>query len=120
MSQHGENGNGGDLARELARTMVALFKEYTGRGPTRAKAYIEDDLVVVVLQDTLTKPERSLADDERTDLVEEMRRSFQGAFRDQAVSDVERLVGKPVVAFMSDHDLGPDYAVEVFVLENGD
>ena len=32
---------------------------------------------------------------------------------------VERLTGSKVLAFLSDHAVDPDYAVEVFVLEPG-
>jgi uncharacterized protein YbcI len=30
--------------------MVALLKEFYGRGPTRTKSYFEDDLLVCVLR----------------------------------------------------------------------
>lgn len=36
------------------------MSEYTGRGPTKARTYVNEDLVSVLLRDTLTKGERSL------------------------------------------------------------
>ena len=102
------------LNREISRAMVGLFKEATGRGPGRARTYIEDGLVVTVLHDTMTKAERTLKDENLEDHVRSLRRIFQGTFRDEAI-----LTGSKVLAFLSDHAVDPDYAVEVFVLEPG-
>lgn len=99
--------------------MVALFKERVGRGPTEARTYFNEPLLTVLLFDTLTRAERSLADDDRASLVREVRRGFQGTMREEAIQMVERFTGKRVKAFMSDHSVYPDYAVECFVLEPG-
>ena len=111
-----EAKSNGTLSRDLARAMVALYKEYVGRGPTRARAYIEDDLIVVVLQDTMTKAEETLAEEDEADLVRGVRRVFQGKFREDAVEIVERQTGRDVLAFLSDHAIDPDVAIEAFVL----
>jgi uncharacterized protein YbcI len=107
----------GSLSRDLARAMVALFKEYVGRGPTHARAYVEEDLVSVVLQDTMIRAEKTLADEGEEDLVRGVRRVFQGKFREDAVEIVEELTGRKVKAFLSDHAIDPDVAIEAFVLE---
>jgi uncharacterized protein YbcI len=106
----------GNLSRDLARAMVNLFKEYVGRGPTHARAYVHDDLVVIVLRDTMIKAEKTLADEGEEDLVRGVRRVFQGKFRDDANGIVERLTGRRVLAFLSDHDVDEDVAIEAFVL----
>jgi uncharacterized protein YbcI len=106
-----------DPRRDISRAMVALFKEFVGRGPTDAKTYVNDSLVVVLLGDTLTRAEKTLAEDDREALVREVRRGFQGAMRSAAIALVERETGCKVDAFMSDHSVYPDYAVEVFVLD---
>jgi uncharacterized protein YbcI len=107
----------GRLARDLAREMVALFKEYVGRGPTHARAYLDGDLIAIVLQDTMIKAEKTLADEGEEDLVRGLRRVFQGKFRDDAIAIVERTTGRKVKAFLSDHAIDPDVAIEAFVLE---
>jgi uncharacterized protein YbcI len=106
----------GEAAREVSRALVRLFKEYTGRGPTHARTTIDGDLVVCLLRDTMTQAERTLEEEDEADTVRHLRRVFQGAFRDQAIGAVERITGGEVVAFLSDHAVKPDYAVEVFVL----
>jgi uncharacterized protein YbcI len=111
-----EKPSAGSLNRELSRAMVALYKEYVGRGPTHARAYVHDDLVVIILQDTMIQAEKTLAGEGEEDLVRGVRRVFQGKFREDANSIIERLTGRKVLAFLSDHAIEEDVAAEVFVL----
>jgi uncharacterized protein YbcI len=99
--------------------MVGLFKDAVGRGPGRAQTHIENGLVVTVLHDTMTKAERTLKDENLDEHVRDLRRIFQGTFREDAIEVVERLTGRKVLAFLSDHAVEPDYAIEAFVLEPG-
>jgi uncharacterized protein YbcI len=96
--------------------MVAVFKDHVGRGPTRARAYIEDDVITVVLEDTMIQAEKTLADEGEDGLVHGLRRVFQDKFREEAIAIVERMTGRTVRAFLSDHAVEPDIAAEVFVL----
>lgn len=77
---------------------------------------MEGDLVTVVLQDTLTRGERSLVADGRSQLVLDMRRAFQQTMREDLVTGVERILERRVAAFLSDNHIEPDIAVETFVL----
>jgi uncharacterized protein YbcI len=107
------------LNRDISRALVALFKEATGRGPNRARTYMEDSVVVTILYDTMTKAEKTLKDEHREDTVRDLRRIFQGTFRENAIGLVEEITGRKVLAFLSDHAVDPDYAIEAFVLEPG-
>ena len=101
----------------ISTSAVQLLNEYTGRGPTKAKTLINDDLVTVLLADTLTKGERKLVDNGRSDRVLQLRHDYQLTMRDDLVAIVERQLDRKVVAFMSQNHVDPDLAVEVFVLE---
>jgi uncharacterized protein YbcI len=92
------------------------MREYTGRGPTKARTYIDEDLITVVLQDTLTMGERSLVRDGKVELVLTMRKAFQTTMGVQMIAAVERHSGRRVYAFLSDNHIDPDVAVESFVL----
>jgi uncharacterized protein YbcI len=107
---------GGALYSAISNAVVGIVHEYTGRGPTRARTSIRDDVVVVVLQETLLKAERSLIEDNKAELVAHMRRSFQQTMRADMSAAVSELTGREVIAFMSDSHLEPDYSVELFVL----
>lgn len=76
----------GSIASAISSAVVQLMREYTGRGPTKARTYIDEDLITVVLQDTLTMGERSLVRDGELDLVLTSRRAFQRTMRSQLIA----------------------------------
>jgi len=106
----------GAVLTAISNAVVQIVREYTGRGPTKARASIRDDVVTVLMQETLLKAEHSLINDSKAALVVEMRRSFQQTMRDELSAAVERITEREVIAFMSDSHLDPDYSIEVFVL----
>ena len=110
----------GEVGASISRDTVRLLREYTGRGPTKARTYLTGDLVAVVLQDTLTMGERSLVREGEVDLVLKTRRAFQRTMAPQLIAAVERHTGRKVHAFLSDNHADPDVAVETFVLEPSD
>jgi uncharacterized protein YbcI len=116
MTDAQQRAAGGALYAAISNALVRIVHEYTGRGPTRARTSIRDDVVVVVLQETMLKAERSLIEDDKAELVAQMRRSFQQTMRGDMSAAVEQLTGREVIAFLSDSHLKPDYSVEVFVL----
>src|SRR3954449_3454799 len=96
---HGREGN--SPAAAIANLVVRMFSEYTGRGPTRARAYLQDDVVTVVLKETLTKAERSLADHGRSQEVLHMRLAFQHTMKEDLIRGVEEILDRKVEAFLS-------------------
>jgi uncharacterized protein YbcI len=105
-----------NLSRDISRAMVALFKEYVGRGPTQARTHIDDDLIVVVMHDSMITAEKTLADEGEEALVHGLRRVFQGKLRDDACAEIERRTGRRVLSFLSDHNIDRDVLIEAFVL----
>ncbi len=119
MTASEETSQRNDLRREISRALVAIFKEATGRGPAQALTYINENVILTLLRDTITTAERTLLEEDQDQAVRSLRRLFQGVVRDQAIEVVERLTGHKVLAFLSDHAVDPDYAIEVFILEPG-
>lgn len=111
---HTQNGS---AAKDISRGAVQILREYTGRGPTKARTMFSKDTVAIVLGDTLTKGERSLVTMGERDHVLRTRRTYQELMRDELVQLVERLSGRTVEAFFSDNHIEPDYAVEFFLLD---
>jgi uncharacterized protein YbcI len=111
--------HGLSTAGEISRRSVQLLRQYTGRGPTKARTVINHDSVMILLGDTLTTGERSLAEHGKADYVVDTRHQFQHIMRDDLVQVVEEAMGRKVIAFMSDNHIDPDYAAEVFVLDPG-
>ncbi len=104
-------------AAEISNGAVQLVREYTGRGPTKARTTITADLVTIIFGDSLTKAEHTLMAEGERDLVLDIRRRFQDAMREDFIALVENLTDRSVIAFMSDHHLDPDLAAETFVLK---
>jgi uncharacterized protein YbcI len=104
-------------AAQISNMVVQTVRSYTGRGPTRAWTSIDQDLISVMLRDTLTKGERSLVADNRAGLVLEMRKAYQSTMSRELVAGVEHITGRKVIAFLSDNHMDPDIAIETFVLE---
>ncbi len=81
----------------ISTATVQLVRRYTGRGPTKAKTLINDDLVTVLLADTLTQGERTLVANGRSERVLELRYEFQLAMRDDLVAVVEGQLDRKVI-----------------------
>ena len=102
---------------EIADAIIRLTGEYTGRKPARARTAIANDIVTVLLEDTMTKGELEMLNAGKGALVLEKRRAYQQMMRDDMTAAVQTLSERNVIAFMSDHHLPRDMAAEVFVLE---
>ena len=113
----GDGLTGGQLNAAIARAVVRIHRDYVGRGPTKAQAFFRGNVVVVIMQDVMTRAEQSLVADRQGDAVLEMRHRFQTAMRDELCAAVERLTACRVDAFMNDNHIDPDVAAEVFVLD---
>lgn len=106
----------GRLHREVADTVVRVLREITGRGATRARAILSDDVAMVVLYDTLTKGEHMLVERGQAEQVLAYRHAFQKAMRTEVSAAVEIVLGREVVAFMSTNHIDPDCSCEIFML----
>jgi uncharacterized protein YbcI len=111
-----EQSKTGVLAAQISRAVVHIWREYTGRGPTKTQTTITEDLVIVLMSDTLLKAERNLANDGRLDEVLSIRRAYQDTMRQDLTTAVEHLTGRTVAAFMSHNNVDPDLSAELFVL----
>jgi uncharacterized protein YbcI len=75
-----------------------------------------DDLVVVVLEETFTKAERTLVDRGEVEPIQQIRRRFQQQMADEFKAIIEQATGRSVRAFLSETNLEADLSVEVFLL----
>ena len=80
----------GDVLTAISDGMVALLKEFYGRGPTRTKSYYEDDLVVCLLRGGFSRVEQTLLEGGRGSSVIQQRMEFQELMRDRFEAVIER------------------------------
>jgi len=112
--------NHGEVLTAISDGMVGLLCEFYGRGPTRAKSYYEDDLVVCLLRGGFSRVEQTLLEGGRGAAVIQQRMEFQDLMRDRFETVIERATGRRVIGFMSGNQQDPDIMCEVFILEPTD
>jgi uncharacterized protein YbcI len=106
----------GEVLTAISDGMVALLKEFYGRGPTRTKSYYADDLVVCVLRGGFSRVEETLLEGGRGPAVIEQRMAFQDLMRERFEAVIEAATGRRVIGFMSGNQQHPDMMCEVFIL----
>lgn len=109
----------GSKAAAISNMVVHLMSLSTGRGPTKARTYINDNVVTVILQDTLTKAERTLVGNAHQALVLSTRLVLQDTMQADLIAGVQEILGREVAAFLSANHINPDVAVETFILTPG-
>jgi uncharacterized protein YbcI len=112
-----ERQPGSSLTAAISNVIVRLLREYTGRGPMKAHTTIRDNVVLVMLEQTLTKGEQVLVTKGRNENVLALRHEYQEAMREESSAKVAELTGQNVMAMMSANHLDPDIAAEIYVLE---
>ena len=106
----------GETRAMISKEIVRLQSEYYGKGPTRAKTYIVDDLVVVVLEESFTRAEKTLVERGEREAIQHIRRRFQQQMAESFISVVEQATGRRVRVFLSETDVEQDVSVETFLL----
>ena len=110
-----ENPAPGALVSQLSREIVQLHARLYGRGPTKARSYLQSDYAVCVLEEIFTTAERTLIEAGSGDHVSCTRKKFQEAVRDEFIAVVERITGRPVRVFLSQVDIETNLALEFFI-----
>jgi uncharacterized protein YbcI len=101
----------------VTEAMVGFHQHYHHRKPVTAKSLmLGDDLIACVLGGVYTDVEKTMIEIQRSTIVQETRNAFQDAMQDKFIKAVEELSGRRVLAFMSNHHVGPDIEIELFFL----
>ena len=105
------------LTRAISMEIVALYARVYGHDRTTATTYINDNVVLCVLENILTDQEATLIDAGSSAVVIDGRVAFQTDTQDEFTAAVERLTHRRVVAFMSANQTAPGVAAELFFLD---
>jgi uncharacterized protein YbcI len=111
---------GDELFAAVTEAMVAFHQRYHHRKPVTARTVLlGDDLLACVLGGVYTDVEKTMIEIQRHTMVQETRNAFQNAMQDKFIKAVERLSGRHVLAFFSNHHVGPGKGFELFLLAPG-
>jgi uncharacterized protein YbcI len=103
----------------LSNVIVRAYRDALGRGPTRARTHhANHDLLVCVLQDTLTPAERQLVSAGRHEEVRHTRALLIKTIEPQLRDAVQELTGRRVIGVVSGFNPWEDIASEAFLLEH--
>jgi uncharacterized protein YbcI len=109
---------GDELLAAVNDAMIAIHERYYHRPPVTAKTLLlGDDLLACVLGGVYTDVEKTMIELQRSTIVQETRNAFQNAMQGKFIGAVESLSGRGVLAFISNHHVGPDIEIELFVLK---
>jgi uncharacterized protein YbcI len=107
----------GHLLLELSNAVVRIHKEYYGKGPTKARSHLSQDMLVVALEGGYTHSEQTLlAAGHGREVVQSrlaMKETTEPILRDA----VESLLQRRVRSYMSADDPHADAQVEIFLLD---
>ena len=107
---------GDALLEAVSEAMAALHERYHQRRPEAVKTQLMgDELLACVMGGVYTEVEKTMIELQRQAVVQDTRSAFQIAMEHKFISEVERLSGRRVTAFLSNSHVGPDLEIELFV-----
>ncbi len=109
---------GQSLLSRISTEMVRTQKQFFGKGPTQAKSYFLDDMLIIVMKGGLTTAEKTMLDFGEADKVREFRQVFENQMAGRLTSMIEGLTGRKVVNYQSQVLFAPDRVLEIFVFDD--
>jgi uncharacterized protein YbcI len=107
----------GPAASQISRELVRLNASLYGRGPVKAKTYINDDCVLCVLQSVFTTAERTLIRIGKAEEVRRIRAAFMDAAEKQMCAIVEAATERSVTGCVGAVHTELDTAAKIFFLK---
>ena len=109
---------GRNIQAEISNAMVGLKNDFCGKGPTKAKTFLNDNYVFCVMEGGLTRNEETLLERGHEDLVRSYRLRFQEAMEGPTVEAVEQITGSAASSdTTAKSSSNPERAFEIFVLD---
>jgi uncharacterized protein YbcI len=105
------------LTRAISAAIVELYATFYGHHRTTATTYLNDKIVLCVLESILTEDEDTLIADGSRGEVIDGRVAFQTDTQDEFTAAIERLTHRNVTAFLSANQTTPGVACELFFLD---
>ena len=106
------------MLSRISTEMVRLQKQFYGRGPERAKSYMVDDLLFIVMRGGVLPAEQTMLESGQEDLVRNFRQQFENEMGSRITGMVEELTGRKVVNYQSQVVFDPDLVFEIFIFDD--
>jgi uncharacterized protein YbcI len=112
-----EEEQGTSLRAAISREMVKAMKTFYGRGPTKAKSYLFDDLLFVVMRGGMSQGEKTVLEAGHPDDVRAFRQRFENIMGERLIGTIEQLTERKVLTYQSQIMFDPFVVVEIFVFD---
>jgi len=106
------------LTAQISTEIVRTLKETFGKGPVKAKSYLLDDFLLVVMRGGMTVAEETMLARGHGDLVRQFRQTYQNEIGDILVAKVEALTGRNVTTYQSQVLFHPSIVMEIFFFDD--
>ena len=113
-----QDEHGQSLLARLSNEMVRAQKRFFGKGPTEAKSYMLDDMLIIVRRGGLTTAEQTMLEFGQPDQVRQFRQLFENEMTERLTDMVESLTGRKVATYQSQIMFDPHLVVEMFVFDS--
>jgi uncharacterized protein YbcI len=107
-----------DVRAAISNAMVGLKKRFYGKGPERARTYVNDNYIFCALEGGLTRNEQTLVEAGEEDAVRNYRLLFEKVMERPTVQAIEQLTGRQVMGYHSQITFNPTRSFEIFVLDS--
>lgn len=112
----------GQLEAEISEAIIRFEKEYMGRGPTETRTYLLEDLVIVRLQNVITRAEHHLAQSSDNgrgrDLIKQTRMELIEKARPLLEATIHSILAAPVKSLHTDISTTTGERLIVFTLQH--
>ena len=106
----------------ITEAMIRFEREFMGRGPTEARTYLVDDMILVRMKGVITRAEQNLASADPTgrgrDLVKQSRTELLEKARGLLAELVERETGVSVISMHTDISVKSGERIILFTLHH--
>lgn len=97
---HGARPERGPMLAAITNAVVRVYKQFYGKGPTKARSDLGEDLLLVVLEGGLTRIEQTLCDRGQGPAVLHVRRLMRGAIELELRAAIEGELDRSVRSLM--------------------
>lgn len=113
----GEGATGGGMLATISNEMVQAQKHFFGKGPTYAKSYILDDMLIIVMRGGVTRAEQTMLEFGAQDQVRQFRQLFENEMAGRLMGMIERITHRKVATYQSQMMFNPNVVVEMFIFD---
>jgi len=110
----------GECEARITEAMIKFEREFMGRGPTEARTYLIEDIVLVRMKGIITRAEHHLASADPTgrgrDLVKQSRTEMIEKARPLLVELIEKELGIKVISLHTDISVKSGERIIIFTL----